>query len=192
MLRRMLLLLLVLAPMALSAKLFLPELKVSYFRPTSTQLRKVYGNNQVLYSLDLNYHLVPKLWLWTGAGYWTNGVTYNKVSSRIHLVPCVLGLKFTRRWFSMTEGFVGLGANYTYLRIINKSSRHDERKGKGHFGGIVSCGLRRHFSTGLYFSPYVEYSFNRVTFSSQFNSGLFGRSIQVGGLSAGCGFGLAF
>jgi len=172
---------------------------VSYFRPTASILREIYGSAWVDYKVALEHPLSCSDSFWNSLSIFAD-VSYLAKSghtsvghhkTHIQIIPVSLGLKWVQPISDSVNFYLGAAPRYYFLHIHNRYNFVKKNINKNGLGGVVITGFTYNFWEGLYLDLFASYSFKRFNKPST-PTNVVGHSLEVGGLDIGGGLGWKF
>lgn len=170
------------------------EARVSYFRPFSKRIQKIYGNGWANYEIQATQTFCNAWTIWEGVGGWPvsghSTCLHNKTQMRLW------GLRLgIQRQFFLTpclRFYLGAGASYNFMNIRDKSHYVKEHFSKEQFGAIVQTGIYYFFNNHCFFDCNFEYLYQEFHFSRHRHSRVPTRDFQLSGIQVGGGLGILF
>jgi len=169
------------------------EVKGGYFFFTDSKMRKVYNKGGLDLQLSGSYPIWKWLQVYGSVEYLTrHGESIGSPQkTRIWEVPLSLGLKPIIKIHPKVQYYIALGPRYFFVHVHNNSPYVDRKIDENGLGGFVNTGFNffpiPHFCIDIF----GEYSYKRMRFHPS-KDAVYGREVQIGGLSFGIGLGYAF
>lgn len=140
--------------------------RVAYFRPVSKKIRRIYDNGWADYQIELSKEFYPNIQAWIGvSGFSKKGDSIGfHNSTRLQLIPLSFGLKYVYPFTCNLEGYLGLGACYSFLRIRDHSNYVIQHISKNDWGGVGQIGLYYHLQNGFFLNAFVDYYYQKFDF----------------------------
>jgi outer membrane protein W len=181
------------------------EFRVSYFRPSSSLLRSIYGNAGVNYQLtgtvaltsffyENSYDSLNGVNFWWAVDYFAkNGLSLgeDQVKTSFSMVPVTAGLKYIHPSKSLRP-YIGLGLRYFFIQTSNNSEFVQKNINKSVLGGVVEGGVLFPLYKNFLLDIFAAYSQAKLPAPSNAQSNVRTTSLQVGGLNAGVGVSYEF
>lgn len=142
------------------------EFRASYFYPTSSDFRKIFGSG-VNYQLGAIAPLpVEGLNLFGAVDYFAKKRSYKSIDSkaRIQIIPLTLGLKYFFPKVNLCEPlnfYVGAGMKYFFLHTNNNSEFIKNTINKKGLGAVAEGGFLLHLTDCLLLDVFSSYSYKR-------------------------------
>lgn len=145
-------------PALLLGNLWTVSGKIAYFSPTSSDLKKTYGNAFINYELEVTRALFCNWEIWADLDYYTKNGHLPKThqSSDLQVLPLSLGIGYNWQICRNIYLNAGAGASYTYTHIHHYSP-HKNDLTKWGFGGVVKTGLKYYFDCGMFVDLFINY-----------------------------------
>lgn len=171
----------------------LAEFKAGYFFFTDKNLKDVYGTGAADFQLSYSYMFAKYFGIYGSVEYiqQDGNSTPCHNHTEFYSVPLSLGVKIAAPIASRFDLYAMLGPRYFLTRVKNYSYFVDRNSNQHGLGAFGTLGLLWHLSNRLTFDLFGEYSYKRLKFHSS-KPGVEGRSVQVGGATAGAGIGYQF
>ena len=168
------------------------ELKNGYFFFTDSTMKKVYSNGGWDIQLSGSYPIRKFLQIYGSVEYLQNQgkSLFDHQKTSIYEIPVNLGLKPIIALYPWMQVYVASGLRYCYIHQRNSSPYVDTVVRQNGVGIFVNTGLNfiyNHFLIDLF----GEYSSVNTKFHAH-KTNVYGRNVQVGGLTFGLGLGYAF
>lgn len=184
------------------------EFRAAAFRPSDKHFRHHYGKWTAEYQFEVAKQICDDTYAFVNVGWMSRkrhrdnffSSSFDVFSSsfdgggrnRIRVIPISFGLK---QKFCITPCFkfyLGLGANYAWVRF-----RQGNRRSNGRWGGIVKTGFEYRFWECVFLDVFADYVFsgrhnNRRSFSSFSSSFLTNDRVRLSGWKLGAGVGVHF
>jgi len=172
----------------------LVEGKAGYFYPTSHKFRKIYGNGNGIYGLEVSCQAWKGLYGWASGSYFTDWgrSVGEKNRTRVTLVPLAAGLKYLFLVCSHLDLYVGAGVLGTYLHTKDHSPFVIKSVSKWGVGGIWKAGALVEIYKRLFADVFLDYSYMKISFHNTHHGKLVRHTADVSGVSAGGGIGYRF
>lgn len=185
------LLLLCLLPFYLQGACLWPELKVSYFRFQSNELRRVYGSGAPFIQGEINYNVTNQVLVFGDVGYlWKNSNSRDfHGRTRIEIFPWTLGAKWFYP-FNFGSVYLGGGFRTSTVSIHNHCRDVDSNSHRTELGGVFNGGANVCWQRFV-FNPFVEYNFNRMRLRGR-RENVVSHHLDIGGFAFGAGLGYAY
>jgi outer membrane protein W len=181
------------------------EFRVSYFRPSSSLLRSVYGNAGIDYQLTGTVSLdslccknsqesLKGVNLWWAVDYIAkNGQSLGDepAKTRFWMIPVTAGLKYIHPAKNFRP-YVGLGLRYFFVHTSNNYDFVRKNINANGLGGVVEGGMLLTFCEKFLLDVFVAYSHGKVRAPSNSQSNVETSNLQVGGFNFGLGVSYAF
>lgn len=157
------------------------ELKGSYFSPTQSEFRDIYGGG-LMFGGEVTIGSWNKLELWAGGSFFAKKgqLSYTKEETKVSIIPLGGGVKFKASTGSVNF-YVGVGLQYYNYKETNEPMGEAKKGGLGFIGKIGGI-VKLH--AGLVIDLYIDYSRCKMT-PADF-------TINIGGIKAGIGLGYEF
>lgn len=172
----------------------LTEAKFSYFYPTSSTLREIYGTGGINYQFAFSYYVFRGLAVKTSVDYFSkDGESLNgKVPTHITITPVSLGAMYEYRR-GMFGVYGGLGMRYFFVKITNDSPAVSPTSRGNGMGGYAEMGALFWVDPSITFDVFANYSYRKQSLSSSNEpDNVIQSPIQLGGLNVGVGVGFRF
>lgn len=173
------------------------EMRVAYYHPYSSLVRRIYGNGWADYQLELSAPIAYNWKICTGiSGFSREGESIGlNDPTRLQLIPLNLGLKVFFPLFDCVNFYLGGAVCYSSLNIKDDSEhnihRHIRRQG---LGGLLQSGVTYRFWREAYVSLFADYFFQKFHFSKSKRSHHYVERIKLdmSGYKMGVGLGMVF
>jgi len=169
--------------------------RYSAFFPLSDRVTHIYDHALPCLELEANVNVCDNLLGFFSAGYiWDNGASVLGNRTELSLVPLTLGAKYLLCWSDCVDLYVGTGLVYSFLSTHDHSDFVKQHRHKGAFGGAAKTGFYYYFSDCLFFEGFLDYLYQRYSFSDYLHDGGFveGANVNMSGIKLGFGVGLYF
>ena len=167
------------------------EVRTAAFRPSSKLFRRIYGNWEMEYQLEVakQFNDCSDFYGWSSVGFLDKkGHSIPlRDSTRIMMVPLNLGIKYVYSLWSCIDVSLGIGGSCNFVNIKNHTHFLRKRTQKTAWGGIVKSGIRYNFWRSAYLDLFADYTYQHLNFHSSHR-----KNVDVGGLLLGAGIGLYF
>ena len=164
----------------ISAKSILFELKGSYFSPTETLFKEIYGEG-MSYGAEISVGIWKRIDICVGGNYYTQKgeLTFTKDETTIKIIPVGFGVKY--RFITGTLNvYAGLGFKYFLFNESNFIG--DVSTAKMGYEGKIGVFLK--IGSGIVFDVYLDYSYCKISPTSV--------ETNIGGMNTGVGLGYWF
>lgn len=143
------------------------DFRVAYYSPSSSKVRKIYGDGWADYQVELSKDIWCDLRGYVGvSGFSQDGHSIcQHDKTTIQLIPISFGLKYDFPIFNCTKLYIGGAACYSLLRIRDHSDYVHKHVNKNEWGGIVQSGISYKFWQCFELSIFADYYFQRFDFS---------------------------
>lgn len=175
---------------------FSVNVRAAYLHPTSSQVRKIYGNGWADYQLELATNILPNWQVWGGvSGFGKKGHSIG-LEDRTHLrlIPVSLGLKYLFNCGQDLDFYVGGGLCYSFLNIKDKSPVFDEHISKRAFGFVLQSGVYYYFYECFFVNLFADYYFQRFHLGHNNSESSYTEwnDLDMSAFKAGLGIGIQF
>lgn len=164
------------------------EVRVAYYHPSSSRVRRIYGDGWADYQFELSSSLnrlgglvgIGDLrfagiglsdlnldWkIWAGvSGFSRKGDSIGfHDDTRLQLIPVYLGLKIFYPLFCNVKAYIGGAGCYSFLRIRDDSDYVHRHTRKEAWGGVIQSGLTYNFCEWGVVSVFSDYFFQQFHF----------------------------
>ena len=143
------------------------EGRVAYYHPSSSKVRRIYGDGWADYQLEISKGIFCDWRIWAGvSGFSKKGdsIGYYHDDTRLQLIPISLGVKYYFPFCDDFKVFVGGGACYSLLRIKDDSDYVHRHTHKNDWGGVIQAGLNYYVWDCAYVSLFADYLFQEFDF----------------------------
>lgn len=174
---------------------FSVEAQGAAFFPLDSKVRRIYGSALPMVTLEGN-------WQYSCWGAWLNGsyvfgnghaIGSRENKTHLSLVPITLGVKYICSICDSTDLYIGVGASYSFLNTRDHSDFVHKRVSSNGFGGIVKSGLSYNFCENLFIEGFLNYTYQRFTFSRNSNDPfVYRHDVNLSSLQLGLGLGVKF
>jgi len=166
------------------------EAKFSYYHPTDSKTRDLFGCG-VLYNLEGTLCCPGKFSPWGSVGILPLSGHSLDLNTKTELLmfPIGVGVKYFQ-CFSFGKLYLGVGALCAHARTCNSSSEVIKKRTNWGFGGIAKSGIIYSITSCLDLDFFVDYSMISFDYSKKKNSG--GRKGVADGLMTGLGIGVKY
>jgi len=156
------------------------ELKGSYFSPSEEAFKDIYGGG-FTFGGELTAVIWNNLQVWVEGSYYSGEgqLTYTEEETSLRIVPFGGGLKY-RLPVGKFNIYGGFGMSYYQYKETNVLGEVS----KGGIGYVGKIGVVIKVTKNLFFDLFGEYTYCKMT-PAEF-------TINIGGISAGIGFGYEF
>jgi outer membrane protein W len=170
------------------------EARVSYFRPFSKTLRKMFHNGGVDYALEVSAPVWKGLNIWGAVDYFSRHgkMIHFDASTRITIVPLTLGLKYiysVNQYFGL---YGGAGFKYFFVKAINRSTVLNRTIHRNGLGGVLELGTLFCITHHLILDVFGSASFKNFHGPKHHSTNVRPENLQVGGWNVGAGIGYKF
>lgn len=142
------------------------EVRVAYYHPSSSKVRRIYGDGWADYQFELSKGIGCGLRAWVGvSGFSRNGDSigfHNRTN--LQLIPVNFGLKYYYPLACNLNVFIGGAACYSFLRIHDHSDFVHKHTHKNDWGGLIQSGLSYQFCDWGIVTAFADYYFQRFHF----------------------------
>jgi opacity protein-like surface antigen len=170
------------------------EFKASYFYPTSSCTRDIYGRGGALYGPEVTFQLCQER-------NWYGFASADFLSKKGHsvglceptkmdIVPLAIGLKYFVP-FCYGDFYLGLGFQPVHLKTVNCSTFVSQTTSKWGFGGIAKIGTYFDLPCNFFVDIFLDYSFVKVG-CSNCGAGVTPLKADLSGVIFGAGLGYRF
>ncbi|MBI5273010.1 MAG: hypothetical protein HY861_03400 [Chlamydiia bacterium] len=168
------------------------EIKGGYFSFSNAKLRKIYNRGGLDLQLSGSYPLSAWLHAYGSVEYLQrHGKSLNmSQTTSIWELPVSVGLKPVIAICSTMQYYFAIGPRYFYVHAHNRSSYVDKMINQNGIGGFVNGGFTVSPVAHLVIDIFGEYSYGMVHVRPA-QTNVYGRKIQVGGLTVGLGIAYA-
>lgn len=181
------------------------EFRVSYFRPSSSLLRSIYGDAGIDYQLTgtvaltsifekNSYDSLKGINFWWALDYLTkNGRSLGEEQSKTNfwMVPVTAGLKYIHSSKNLSP-YIGVGLRYFFIQTSTDFDFVQKNIKNRGLGGVVEGGVLFPFCKDFMLDVFAAYSQGRLRAPSNPQPNVEPTSLQVGGLNIGIGVSYAF
>lgn len=182
------------------------EARVAYYHPSSSKVRRIYGDGWADYQLEVSKGIFCDWRIWAGvSGFSREGESIGfHDHTRLQLIPVSLGVKYYYPFCDDFKAYVGGAACYSFLRIKDDSEFVRRHTHKNDWGGLVQAGLTYNFWECAYVSCFFDYFFQEFSFHDSHHRSSYGSNYDYGsrfiersdldmsGYKLGVGFGYTF
>jgi len=178
---------------SVQAEGFLLEGKISYFRPTSSDLKKIFGSAWLNAQIEISQSIWECLNIYASANFLhACGCSIGgENDTKIRIIPMSLGLKYLTSINSCCDLYVAAATRYFFLRIENDYPFVKNTINKHGLGGVVEAGGLFYITPCFFLDVFADYSFKKLQHSKG-SLEISPHSIEVGGLCIGAGIGYNF
>lgn len=140
--------------------------RVAYFYPVSKKVRDIYDNGWADYQVEISKEFYPCIQGWIGvSGFSKQGHSIGFGNrTRLQLIPLSFGLKYVYPLMCNLEGYAGLGACYSFLKIRDHSNYVIQHISKNDWGGIAQLGVNYYVYNCFFVNVFVDYYFQKFNF----------------------------
>lgn len=172
---------------------FFIEARDSYFYPTNSTVREIYGGNG-LYNLEFDAKIWHQLFLWSAIGIFQgSGTTLGSGDhTKLTFVPINIGLKAIFRPIDIVRPYLGLGPQLTYTQVKTHSNFLIQSNNSWDFGGIFKVGVLVNPTGSCLLDFFIDYQVQPVKFSQSSNPAVVIDNTNLGGFSFGGAIGFEF
>lgn len=180
------------------------EFRSSYYFPSSSKFKKVFGDDErITYQLTAAFPVyhgknawLKRVGLWTAVDYFSNkGSSATGDKSTIRAVPFTLGIKYflpTFKGMLPINFYAGAGLKYYFIHTHNNGDYTRNTIDKSGLGGVWEAGfiatLFKHFVLDFF----VSYSLKTFDPPSISNPSIEAAQLDISGINAGVGLGYCF
>lgn len=191
-------------PYSTPNKTFL-EFRISYYHPTSSELRKMFNSGGINYQLTGTIPICPNSQnlltrgtnLWTGVDYFSktgHSIGFDE-KTKITIIPITLGIKYFLPSFSCRlpgNFYAGGGMKYYFLYTHNHSDTVRRYINRNGMGGVGEIGFITNIKNNLILDIFTSYSSKSFDAPSSSNPAVEGTDLNVSGFNIGAGIGYRF
>jgi hypothetical protein len=169
------------------------EAKLGYFFFTDSTMRKVYNGVGIDGQIAASYPIYKWLHVYGSVEYTekTGHSLSGHQKTFLWQLPISVGLRPVIAIGEHLSYYATLGPRYFFTYVQNSSSYVPKHMSANGCGGFANTGFLYVFNSGFTLDAFAEYSYKVLKFTSNL-AGTQGSSAQVGGVTAGLGFGYAF
>ncbi len=169
------------------------EAKLGYFFFTDSTMRKVYNGVGIDGQIAASYPIYKWLHVYGSVEYTekTGHSLSGHQKTFLWQLPISVGLRPVIAIGEHLSYYATLGPRYFFTYVQNSSSYVPKHMSANGCGGFANTGFFYVFNSGFTLDAFAEYSYKVLKFTSNL-AGTQGSSAQVGGVTAGLGFGYAF
>lgn len=171
---------------SLSAKNFTTEVRVGYFYPSNNLIREIYKAGNFEFEAEGSYRIYKNISLWLNASIFVaNGHSVGLHNqTNLQLYPLSAGLKYTFSPDKKISPYIGLGANYTFATVHDKTPFTQGSIHKKGGGIVAKSGMFLKISECSYLDLFTDYSYTNIASAIG--------SINLGGFRGGIGLGICY
>lgn len=169
--------------------------RVAYFRPESKKVRKIYADGWADYQLEVFQELCPNWQIWSGiSGFSKKGHSLELHDhTKLQLIPLSLGLKYIYPFTCNLDGYLGVGACYSFLHIRDHSDYVEQHISRQDWGGVGQIGLYYQAQQGFFINLFADYFYQRFYFHHvDFSHYVQRHNLNLSGWKLGAGIGICF
>lgn len=169
------------------------EARVSYFHPTDSRYRRIYGGAP-FYNVELSVESYCNFYPWLSVGYlYDCGHSIGKRNrTKIDLVPMSLGLKYLF-CCDCFRPYLGAGLGVTYLKTEDHSKFVIKNRSNWGAGGVFKLGLIYDWTSCFFIDLFIDYTYMKIDFGSgHHKKRIYGHDADVSGFFFGAGLGYSF
>lgn len=151
---------------------FAVEARVAYYHPSSSKVRRIYGDGWADYQLEISKGVFCDWRIWAGvSGFSREGDSIGfHDHTRLQLIPLSFGVKYFFPCWDDCKLYLGGAACYSFLRINDDSDYIRRHTHKNDWGGLIQAGLTYNFWDCAYVSFFVDYFFQEFRFHDSHRS----------------------
>ena len=183
------------------------EGRVAYFHPSSSKVRRIYGDGWADYQLEISKGVYENLRIWAGVNGFSRGGEskgFHHHHTRLQLIPINFGLKYYIPFCTDFNFYLSGAASYSFLRIKDNSHYVHEHTHKNGWGGLVQAGITYDFWRCAYVNLFAEGFFQEFDFHNSHGSSGYGsynssssrfikrHKLDMSGYKLGVGIGYTF
>ncbi len=171
------------------------EIQSADFFPLDAKVQHIYSSVFLAFTLEGNWQ--SQCWgMWLNCSYiFGNGhsISFDSHKTHLSLVPITLGIKYIHPLCDSTDFYIGLGACYSFLNTKDQGEFIHKRVSSNAFGAIVKTGITYNFCENLYIDGFLNYTYQRFTFSKTRSDPLVYRhTAKLDSLQVSLGLGIKF
>ena len=169
------------------------EGKAGYFFFLDSKMRKIYKEGGIDAQITGTYPLWRGLELYGSVEFLERSGRSlgDKQKTRIYQIPVNVGLRPVLTLTQQVQYYVTLGPRYFYVHQHNDSSFVPKNRGRSGLGFFANTGFNFIPIEHLLIDVFGEYSWAKTHFHNAEHH-VYGRDIQIGGLTFGAGLGYIF
>jgi outer membrane protein W len=158
------------------------EVRVAYVYPTTSLVRNIFDGTRIDGELEATRYFWGNLGVWANATFlYLDGHSIGLGNSTsVEAVPLSLGIKYAFLPFFCVSPYLGVGANYTWMHLVDHSVPWNSPSNRFRFGATGKSGFYVNFTERFFMDVYADYLFLPMDYANAFN---------VGGFRFGAGFG---
>jgi opacity protein-like surface antigen len=179
-------------PLFIYPETFAFEARGGYFLPAAKAIRDVYKSGGMEPEIEASARIYKDLRAWTNFNAFLRTGHSEGLNSftSIQIYPLSLGLKYNIKLFNSFNMYLGVGPNFTWVKIHDHSPYVKEYVYKTAWGVVGKSGFIYQFVRNAFFDLFADYSYSKIGAVSK--EGVESDSLNVGGLRAGLGLGISF
>jgi outer membrane protein W len=169
------------------------EFTTGYFFFTDSKMRKIYTSGGLDLQLAGSYPIAKGLDFYSSIEYLEKSgrSIHGRQRTSIWQIPVNIGIRPVIKVAEHIEYYLGLGPRYFYLHQHNHSSYVPKNRTRSSVGFFLNTGFHIYPSDHFFINLFGQYAWEKANISNSSNH-VYGRRIQVGGVSFGAGLGYAF
>ena len=158
------------------------EFRMAYFQPCNRHMRKIYSRERYDLEAELSKDLHSNVQIFANVSWFHK---YGKSvglreKTKIKFIPISVGLKYVEPLNYYWNLYIGLGPNYTWLKVVNQSKFVRPHVHKQCFGATAKFGIDYKIREEFIIDFFVDYLFIPMRLKGVYNIGGFRAGIGVG------------
>jgi hypothetical protein len=180
-------------PLGLSAQFWEIAARAGYLYPSSRLVREIFPKGWVEYQYEGSYYFSGPWSAWANVGYgYKKGHSLGlHEKTRLYLVPASIGAACSLPLTSDIYFRLGLGGSYSWLNTRNNNSFVRKHLNKESVGWVAKSNVHVYIWDNFFVDLFCDYNYSIFDFKGT-DLCIERFDLDVSGLRAGLGFGMAF